>query len=251
MLDSVQHLIEAGRRLKEKKKSIGHGNWLPWLEANAEVLGFDTRMTSSRLINLADKCNAGVTFDEAEALKISRFAWGHNVRGTQGTGENEWYTPAEYLVMARAALGEIDLDPASSDAANDVVKATDYLTMANDGLKHEWRGRIWLNPPYAQPAIADFIHKLCEEWLAGRVKAAIALTHNYTDTTWFQELAANANAICFTRGRVKFLFEGETVGQPTQGQAFSYFGDDVPNFANIFGPVGFVVCPWERRGSNG
>ena len=78
---------------------------------------------------------------------------------------------------------------------------------------------------------------------AGRVTAAILLTHNYTDTSWFHEAAGLADAICFTRGRVKF-YEGDNIAAPTQGQAFSYFGDDTNRFANVFQSVGFVVVPW-------
>ena len=32
--------LECGRRLELKKEELGHGNWLPWLEANKETLGF-------------------------------------------------------------------------------------------------------------------------------------------------------------------------------------------------------------------
>lgn len=77
-----------------------------------------------------------------------------HVRGTFGTGENEWYTPAEHLERARQVLGSIDLDPASSDFAQQRVKAAQHFTIEDDGLKREWAGRVWLNPPYAQPAIS-------------------------------------------------------------------------------------------------
>lgn len=164
-----------------------------------------------------------------------------HVRGTFGTGENEWYTPAEHLEFARQVLGGIDLDPASSEVANRSVQAGRFYSEADNGLDKEWGGNVWLNPPYAQPAIAQFAQKMVEEWQAARVNAAIVLTHNYTDTAWFQSLARAATAICFTRGRVRFVSPTGELAAPTQGQAFFYFGHDVDIFADVFGSVGFVV----------
>jgi phage N-6-adenine-methyltransferase len=164
-------------------------------------------------------------------------------RGASGTGENEWYTPDEYLDAARDVLGAIDLDPASSDAAQAMVKAARHFTKADDGLAQEWEGRVWLNPPYAQPDIANFVSKMVGECTHGGVTAAIMLTHNYTDTSWFHEAAGIADAICFTRGRVKFYDAAGTIAAPTQGQAFFYFGPDVDRFASRFARVGFVVRP--------
>jgi phage N-6-adenine-methyltransferase len=166
-------------------------------------------------------------------------------RGASGTGENEWYTPDEYLDAARDVLGEIDLDPASSDVAQEKIRAGDYFTKEDDGLSKEWHGRVWLNPPFAQPHIAEFVSKMVEQRIARNVTAGIMLTHNYTDTSWFHEAAGIADAICFTRGRVKFYDAAGTIAAPTQGQAFFYFGDEVERFAARFTKIGFVVTPFE------
>jgi len=165
------------------------------------------------------------------------------VRGTQGTGENEWYTPERYILAARDVLGGIDLDPATSEIANETVGAGRIFTIDDDGLSQEWDGHVWMNPPYAQPFIAQFCAKLRDEYEAGRVTEAICLTHNYTDTEWFHNLQAAASAICFTRGRVKFESPGGGVAAPTQGQAFFYLGDYPRRFAGVFCQFGFVVVP--------
>ena len=175
----------------------------------------------------------------ANKLKAER----KHVRGTFGTGENEWYTPADFVEAARDVLGAIDLDPASSDVAQETVRAGNYFTAEDDGLAHEWQGKVWLNPPYAQPFISDFVAKMVEERLSGNVTAGILLTHNYTDTSWFQKAAGVADAICFTRGRVKFTDANGVVAAPTQGQAFFYFGPEADRFAARFARVGFVVRP--------
>src|SRR5262245_22195351 len=52
-VDSVLYSIECGRELAKKKESLKHGAWLPWLEANADVLGFSSRQTAARLLKLA------------------------------------------------------------------------------------------------------------------------------------------------------------------------------------------------------
>ena len=164
-----------------------------------------------------------------------------NVRGTTGTGNDEWYTPQDLIERARKVLGGFDLDPASNDVAQEKVKATAYHTAETNGLAHEWNGTVWLNPPYSQPLIMQFMEKLVEEWEAGRCTGAVVLTHNYTDTRWFHTAAKAATAICFTKGRVKFYDPNGAVAAPTQGQAFFYFGNDVEAFASEFSHVGFVV----------
>ncbi len=162
-----------------------------------------------------------------------------------GSGDNEWYTPAEYLDAAREVLGSIDLDPASCEVAQRTVRATAFFTAEADGLSREWHGRVWLNPPYSQPLIADFVSKLLAERRSRRVTDAIMLTHNCTDTAWFHEAAGGADATCFTRGRIGFYKNDEGAsGSALRGQTFFYFGDDVERFATVFAAVGFISLPY-------
>jgi DNA N-6-adenine-methyltransferase (Dam) len=202
-LESAQYAIKCGQKLMAKKASMKHGEWLPWLAVNEDILGFKDR-AANLMMKAAANPQLTADLNETTATVINRAIWGNNnnIRGTGGTGDNEWYTPTEYIDLVRSVLGTIDLDPASSDLAQGTVKAKAYFTEADDGLDQEWHGRIWLNPPYAQPAIGHFADKMLAELDCGHVDVAIMLTHNYTDTVWFQKLAAIASAICFTRGRV-------------------------------------------------
>lgn len=159
----------------------------------------------------------------------------------QGTGENEWFTPALYIDAARSVLGDIDLDPATHPEAQSVVKASEFFTREDDGLTKDWHGRVWLNPPYAQPRIAQFVEKMVSEYASGNVSDAIMLTHNYTDTAWFHLAASTASMICFTRGRIRFIDIDGNECAPTQGQAFFYYGTDTDGFAAEFAAFGFVV----------
>lgn len=77
LVASVKQQAECGRRLTEKKASMKHGEWLPWLEHNAAVLGFTTPQTSGRLMRLAANCTLAHNMSPVEALEASRKTWGH------------------------------------------------------------------------------------------------------------------------------------------------------------------------------
>ena len=171
------------------------------------------------------------------------------VHVSQNTGNPEWYTPVRILEAARVVLGGvIDLDPASTAAANERVKAVRFITELEDGLNPgtlwmpedgEWGGSVWLNPPYDAGLCAGFAERLVAELGAGTVENAVWLSNNATETKWAQGLLRVADAVCFPAGRVKFL---DTLGEerltPLQGQMILGFGVDCGVFQQTFGGIG-------------
>lgn len=159
------------------------------------------------------------------------------------TGENEWYTPAAYVEAARAVMGGIDLDPASTEKANEVVKADRYITALDepDGLSAVWGGRVFMNPPYDREVVAKWCTRLAAEHAGGAVTEAIVLVNNSTDSSWFQELLAVSAAVCFPLYRIKFWHPAGKESNPLQGQAFFYLGENVEAFREQFSQFGGVV----------
>lgn len=156
------------------------------------------------------------------------------------TGNNEWYTPSRFIELARKVMGSIDTDPASSEKANETVRATTFYTAEDDGLTKTWTGNVWMNPPYSSELIAKFIEKIISE--RSNYKQAIVLVNNATDTAWFHDLASIGTAACFPRGRIKFNTpEKEVKGTPLQGQAIIYIGTMPEVFLHEFRTVGWVV----------
>lgn len=60
---------------------------------------------------------------------------------------NEHYGPAWLIEGARELMGGIDLDPASCAKANEIVRASSFYALPNDGRVMPWHGRVYLNPP--------------------------------------------------------------------------------------------------------
>jgi len=160
---------------------------------------------------------------------------------TKWTGDPESYTPTKYLETARAVMGGIDLDPASNGYAQKAVAAAEWYDESENGLLQQWKGTVFLNPPYKHPLVAQFIDKLCRDYQDGNITQAILLTNNNTDTKWWHQAAKIARAVCFTAGRINFYKADGSETQPTNGQTFFYFGRDVKKFAVAFSAHGLIM----------
>lgn len=159
------------------------------------------------------------------------------------SGNNEWYTPADIIEAARGVMDGIDVDPASSDIAQETVKAKTYYTAETNGLDKDWIGNVWMNPPYAGELIGLFVDKLLSEIDCGNTNAAVVLVNNATETEWFCRMIDYATAVCFPKSRVKFYMPDGRKGAPLQGQALLYFGVNVKGFCKEFSKFGWCAIP--------
>jgi hypothetical protein len=106
---------------------------------------------------------------------------------------NDWLTPRYIL----SALGRFDLDPCAA-LGQPWPTAKRHLTIKDDGLKTNWQGRVWLNPPYGDRTFL---------WLAKMAahRDGIALLYARTETQmFFNYVWGKANGIFFFKGRVSF-----------------------------------------------
>lgn len=147
-----------------------------------------------------------------------------------------YHTPPLYIEAARRVMGGIDLDPASSREANLVVMAEGIYTYEDDGLAHDWHGRIWLNPPYKDLG-PQFVRHLLLQVDAGHVSQAIVcLNANSVGSRWFAPLWDHA--LCFSHHRPAFNGPGCA---PSKSAVFVGVRVDPDVFAAEFRRFGPVV----------
>ncbi len=112
-----------------------------------------------------------------------------------GTKSMDWITPPDIV----KACGEFDLDPCGNalNIKNPAFRTAKAIWLRN-GLEREWKGRVWLNPPYGRD-IKAWMKKLSEyNW-------GMAFVFARPDTNWFQQYVfKKACAIYFLAGRVNF-----------------------------------------------
>ncbi|MGX4802067.1 DNA N-6-adenine-methyltransferase [Bradyrhizobium guangdongense] len=126
-----------------------------------------------------------------------------SVNQGNSTGNELWETPAELGKQLSAAVGGFDFDPcaATTDRRKARVKANILLTAEDDGLAAQWRGRVFVNPPYSR-GIADWVEKCWRESQRGCV--VIGLVPARLDTGWWHDYIANKADVFMLKGRLKF-----------------------------------------------
>lgn len=107
----------------------------------------------------------------------------------------DWYTPS--WIFDRIGL-RFDLDPCHPEKVIHWIPADNHFSIADNGLIQPWTGRVWLNPPYGKETSA-WLEKMSVH------RNGIALVFSRTDCAWYHKYVADADAILFLKGRVKFV----------------------------------------------
>lgn len=126
----------------------------------------------------------------------------------KSVASDEWYTPLEII----QSLGEFDLDPCAPMHPL-WQTARVMISKEQDGLSVDWEGRVWLNPPYQQKLITQFMQRMGAQW------KGIALVFAKIDSRMFRDhIFPNCDSICLLRKRIRFYNEfGERPSSPNNG----------------------------------
>lgn len=114
--------------------------------------------------------------------------------------DQTWETPQE-LFDDLNDIFKFDLDVCADE---DSAKCKVYFNEEQDGLSQMWFGNCWMNPPYTREQ-AKWVKKAIEEVNAGNAETVVVLIPARTETVaWQKYIFAEAKAICFVNGRLKF-----------------------------------------------
>lgn len=108
-----------------------------------------------------------------------------------------WSTPQDFFDSVSKEF-QFNLDVCAS---KENAKCDKYYTKEDDGLKQQWHGICWMNPPYGR-VIGKWVQKAYESSQNGTV--IVGLLPARTDTKWFHEYIYNKAQIRFIKGRLKF-----------------------------------------------
>lgn len=108
-----------------------------------------------------------------------------------------WATPQDFFDKLNEEF-DFNVDVC---AIPENAKCEKFFSPEVDGLKQEWKGVCWCNPPYGRE-IGKWVEKayIASTWGA----TVVMLLPARTDTKWFHEYIYNKAEIRFIKGRLKF-----------------------------------------------
>lgn len=123
-------------------------------------------------------------------------------------GETDvWLTPKWIL----DALGPFDLDPCAPEVQPWPTAGKKY-TEADDGLTREWRGKVWLNPPFNRYERPKWMRRMAEHGNGIMLIPAACETNPFKQYVW-----PFASAVLFLNRRPHFCLPDGTEAEANSG----------------------------------
>jgi phage N-6-adenine-methyltransferase len=124
--------------------------------------------------------------------------------------KEDWETPHELFNLFNSEYN-FTLDVCAS---NENTKCNNYYTKEIDGLKQQWNGTCWMNPPYGRN-IGLWIEKAYSETQKNPEITVVCLLPARTDTiVWHQYIFPFAE-VRFIKGRINFVGGKHTAPFPS------------------------------------
>jgi phage N-6-adenine-methyltransferase len=124
-----------------------------------------------------------------------------DIAATQTSNSDEWETPwwlVNLLAEEFCVHGHFDLDPAAT-AKN--AKGVSSFGKELNGLRQEWWGNVFVNPPYSQ--IEQWTKKCYQEAYNGNA-TVVLLAAARPDTRYWWDFSRHGE-VRFIKGRLKFI----------------------------------------------
>lgn len=167
----------------------------------------------------------------------------------------EWYTPSYIIDRVHRVIGLPDLDPASSAAANQVVKAKKYFTKEDNSLEQPWANQpvsVFLNPPGGKlgnkSLTALFWQKLMDLRAEGLLSEAIFMGFSLEHLAVTQSCTYSVGnfPIVIPAKRIRFVSPQGTSNSPTHSNVLAYIPgieNNTQAFKAAFGDLGIIMHP--------
>jgi phage N-6-adenine-methyltransferase len=114
------------------------------------------------------------------------------------SNSDEWSTPQDFYELLDREFN-FTLDPCASNSNR---KCEEYFTKDFDGLKQNWSGSVFVNPPYSD--IKEWVKKAYDESKKDYCERVVLLIPARTDTKYWHLYIREAYEIRFLKGRLKF-----------------------------------------------
>ncbi len=171
------HRIAVLAQCKREQHWPGWKVCLDWLKTT------DVESTADIGLDPPISHNRGLLGPTSQRLKITTDEW-----GTPPDLFNHYHRKYNFMLDVSASA--------------DLAKCKRYFTREQDGLRQEWSGTCWLNPPYSNRQIGAWCKKAYQSARAGAL--VVALLPVFTDAQWFRDYGSHAE-IELLNGRLQFV----------------------------------------------